>query len=263
MGMKINAIKKKPVYYYSKITPRGKILKIKLDNGLQFFFRAQTMDRTVLKEVFTKEAYYKEGFEIKESDTVIDIGGHIGVMAIYAASLAKKGRVIVLEPFLDNYELLQSNVKLNGINNIIAENKAIGKEDGSFRFYIRPGKLKKGEVAYNSGGHSFHLIKDSESFVDVPTLSFDSLVNQFKLDKIDFLKLDCEGAEFDILYNASEESIAKISKIAMECHPFENNTMEGMMNFLQQHGFECTAEKDRKYDLYMIYAMRQNEGAKN
>jgi FkbM family methyltransferase len=259
IGFKFNAIKKKPVYYYSKIAKRGKILKIKLDNGVQYYFRARTLDRAVLKEIWTNDSYYRKGFEIGETDTVIDIGGHIGVFSVYAAHYAKKGHVFAIEPFPDNYELLVSNIKLNGLKNTTPKNVAIGKEDGSSRLFVRPQKLKKGEVAYNSGGHSFHLIKDSDSHIDVPTMSFNSLVDQLDLKKIDFLKLDCEGAEFDIMYAASEASLAKVSKIIMECHPFENNTKDEMVAFLEKHGFTCTAVKGDKYELYMIYAIRLEE----
>ncbi len=253
-----NPLKRRPVYYYSKIAPYGKVLTIRINNHIKLLFRARTMDRKVLKEVWTRGSYTREGFEIKDTDTVIDIGGHIGAFTVYAADLAKKGRVISFEPFADNYELLNSNVKLNGINNVTAENIAIGKEDGSFRLYIRPEKLKKGEITYNSGGHSFHLIKDSDTYIDVPTLSFDSMVNNYKLYKIDFLKIDCEGAEFDILYNTSEESLAKVSKIAMECHPYENNTLDEMVDFLDRHNFECDVEEDKEANLYLIYATRES-----
>ena len=254
---KINELKKRPVYYYSKIAPFGKILTIKLNNGIKFLFRARTLDRFVIKEVWTRGSYSKKGFEIKPTDTIVDIGGHIGAFTVYAASQAKKGRVIAFEPFVENYKLLLSNVGLNGLDNVTAENKAIGKEDGSFRFYIRPKKLKKGEVAYNSGAHSFHLVKDSESYIDVPTMSFDSMIKSMNLDKIDFLKMDCEGSEFDIIFNASKESLAIVSKITMECHPFENNTKDKMVDFLHQNGFECEVEKENKYELYLIHAIRQ------
>lgn len=253
---KINALKKRPVYYYSKIAPYGKILTIKVKEGIKFNFRARTLDRTVLKDVWTKGAYDKPGFEINDSDTVVDIGGHIGTFTVYAASQAKNGKVYAFEPFTENYDLLTSNIKLNNLNNVTAENAAVGKEDGSFRFYLRPKKLAKGEIAYNSGGHSFHLIKDSDRYVDVPTMAFDTLVEKHKIKKIDFLKLDCEGAEFEIIYNASRESLQKISKITMECHPYDDYTMQGMVDFLEGHGFECSYKKDGKYDLYLIYAIR-------
>lgn len=250
------SLKIKPVYYYSKIAPLGKILTIKINDRIKFLFRARTMDRTVLKEVWTRGSYSKEGFEIQETDTVIDIGGHIGVFAVFAANLARKGHVYSFEPFKENYDLLRKNVALNEFQNVTMENLAIGKENGQFRFYIRPKKLKKGEVAYNSGGHSFHLIKDSDTYIDVQTKSFDTIVENYKFDKIDFLKIDCEGAEFDILFNASEETLKKVSKITMECHPFEDNTKDDMVEFLEKNGFKCIVEKDGKYDLYLIHATR-------
>ena len=67
-------------------------------------FRARTLDRTVLKDVWTKSAYNKEGFEIRQDDTILDIGGHIGAFTVFAATKSTKGKVYTFEPFKDNYE---------------------------------------------------------------------------------------------------------------------------------------------------------------
>jgi len=120
--------------------------------------------------MWTKDVYSKKGFEIKEQDTVRDIGGHSGAVSVFASKQATKGKVFTFEPFDDNYEMLMSNIKLNNVENIVAENAAVGKEDGSSTLYIRPKELEKGEIAYNSGGHSFHLIKHSDVSVEAKNL---------------------------------------------------------------------------------------------
>jgi FkbM family methyltransferase len=251
-----NRLKKQPVYFYSKFAKFGKRLKIKVAEDVHMLFRARTLDRAVLKDVWTKGVYSREGFEIEENDTVVDIGGHIGCFSVFAATKARNGKVYAFEPFFENFEMLLANRELNKRNNIVAENVAIGKEDGTFTFYIRPDELAKGEIAYNSGGHSFHLIKESGISVEIPTISFDSMIRQCGISKIDFLKMDCEGAEFDIIYNASKDSLSKVSKIAMECHPHDGHTKEAMVDFLERNGFTCLSNKDSKYDLYLVYAIR-------
>ena len=258
--IKFNRLKKQPIYFYSKIAPLGKVLKIKVSEGIHMLFRARTLDRAVLKDVWTKDAYSKAGFEIRESDTVIDIGGHIGAFTVFAAKKAAKGQIYTFEPFSENYEMLLSNVKLNHIKNAVIENAAIGKEDGISKLYIRPKELTKGEIAYNSGGHSFHLIKDSNISVEVKTYMLDSVIEKHKLRNVDFLKMDCEGAEYEIIFNTSKETLSRISKIVMECHPYENYTYDDMHDFLEDNGFECLSSKDRHYNLYLIYAIRRNQG---
>ena len=84
--MKLNPVKKKLVYHYSKFAPYNKVLTINLDNGLKFKFRGRTSDRTVIKEVWAREIYSKYGFDIKENDTVIDLGGHIGIFTVFCGT---------------------------------------------------------------------------------------------------------------------------------------------------------------------------------
>jgi FkbM family methyltransferase len=227
-------IQSKLAYHFSKIAPYGKKITIKLKNGLKFKVRARTMDKAVLKEVWVNNLYGRHNFEISENDTVIDIGGHIGFFSIYAACKAKMGKVITFEAFNENYKLLKENIDLNKISNITLENTAVGKENGTSRLFL--------SADNNTGGHSLHLKKESGNFIDIPVMAFDEVLKKYKLEKVDYLKLDCEGAEFDILLNASEESLKKIKKIVMECHDHGNNTSEKMVKFLEKKGFKVIAD---------------------
>ena len=240
--MRLNPIKKKVVYHYSKFAPYGKILKINLDNGIMYNFRARTTDKNVIKEVWAREIYSKHGFNIDESDVVFDLGGHIGVFTVLAGIKASKGKVFVFEPMLDNFEVLLSNVQLNSLTNVIAENIAVSNDNGSRVFYLSSAESSK-KAGYVTGGHSFYLNKDRKEKIEVETATLKSLMKKHNIDHIDYLKLDTEGAEFDILFSASEETLKKIDKIVMELHPFENNSKEKMITFLEDHGFKNTIDK--------------------
>lgn len=242
-------IKNKLIYHFSKIAPYGKQLTIKLNNGIKCNIRSKTMDKAVLKEVWITNLYGKHSFDIKEKDVVVDIGAHIGMFAIYAAHKAKNGKVISFEPFIKNYELLESNAKINNLKNLKTQNVAVGKKNGQQRLYLSPDN--------NTGGHSLYLkTENNDSFVDIPTISYNSMIENYKLDKIDYLKLDCEGAEYDILFNASKQAISKIEKIVMECHPHKDNTKEKMIEFLKDSGFELIIDNSAQTTELMIYAKR-------
>ncbi len=252
--MKLNPVKKKLVYHYSKFAPYGKILKIKLDNGVEYFFRARTTDRTAVKEVWAREIYTKHGFDIHESDVVFDLGGHIGTFAIMAGAKAKKGKVFAFEPMTDNYEVLLSNIALNSLENVRAENVAVSKEIGKRIFYLSTPEAGR-KVGYGTGGHSFFKSKERGTSIEVATSTLDALIKKYQVEKINYLKLDTEGAEFDILYNTSKENLQKIDKIAMELHPFEENTKEKMLKFLEGHGFKNIIDKYGESE-YMVYSTR-------
>lgn len=252
--MKLNPVKKKIVYHYSKFAPYGKILQIKLDNGIKYFFRSRTTDRTAVKEVWARNIYTRHGFDIHENDVVFDLGGHIGTFTVMAGAKAKKGKVFAFEPMTDNYKVLLSNIELNSLSNVIAENVAVSNEIGKRTFYLSTPEAGK-KVGYGTGGHSFFKSKERGESIEVATSTLDELIKKHGIERINYLKLDTEGAEFDILYNTSKENLQKIDKIAMELHPFDANTKDDMLKFLEGHGFNNIIDKYGESE-YMVYSKR-------
>ncbi len=251
---KLNPVKKKAIYHYSKFAPYGKLLKIKLDNGIKFFFRARTGDRTAIKEVWARNIYDKPNYEIKEKDIVFDLGGHIGTFSVYAASKAIKGKVFAFEAMKDNYDVLLFNIKLNSLTNVIAENVAVSKEKGRRTFYLSSPDAGK-KIGYGTGGHSFFPSKNRDEKIEVETNTLEALMKKYNVEYINYLKLDTEGAEFDILFSSSNSTLQKIEKIVMELHPFGENTKDKMLKFLQDRGFKNSVENYGETE-YMVYSKR-------
>jgi len=222
-------------YHLSKIAPMNSNISIKLKNGLKFIVRAKTMDRSVLKEVWIKEIYNQHGVRVEKGDTVIDIGGHVGMFSIYAAHLSETGKVYAFEPFIENFKRLENHKKINNKENLFVFNKGVSSTEGTQTLYLSPDD--------NTGGHSLHLKTKSENKIEIQTVNLISFCEREKIEKIDFLKLDCEGAEFEIV-KSSEPILKKISKIVMECHPFGNNTCDEMVAILERNGFIVIREKN-------------------
>jgi len=254
--MRINPVKKKLIYHYSKFAAYNRILKINLDNGIKYKFRARTDDRTVIKEVWAREIYTKHGFNICENDTVFDLGGHIGVFAVLAGDKAKNGKVMTFEPMSHNFEMLKMNIELNNLNNVFPHNLAIASENGNRTFHLSSHEANK-KVGYSTGGHSLYPSDDRDEKIQVKTATLESMIEKYNIDQIDYLKLDTEGAEFEILFNTPKEIIRKIRKIVMELHPFSGNTEDKMLNFLEDHGFENIIDKYGGNE-YMVYSNRVN-----
>ena len=252
--MKINPVKKKLVYHYSKFAPKGKLLKIRIQPDIHYTFRSRTADRTVIKEVWARKIYERHDFSIQENDTVVDLGAHIGVFSVLAAKRATHGTVYAFEPVKDNYEVLLSNIQLNGIKNVVAENKAISKEAGQSKLYLQSEKSTK-KVGYITGGHSLFPSNQRDKTIMVETDTLDAIVQKFGISSINYLKIDTEGSEFDILFSASKETLGKIEKIAMELHPFADNTADKMIDFLSGHGFKSILDRYGDSD-YMLYCKK-------
>jgi len=81
----------------------------------------------------------------------------------------------------------------------------------------------------------------------VDSISLQSLFEMFKLNRCDILKVDVEGAEYEVLYNSTPKIIRKINKIYMECHDLSNIRKDydkrGMKKFLRKNGFKIINEE--------------------
>lgn len=240
-------LKGKFKYHLSKLAPTNTNITIALKNGLKFIVRARTMDRSVLKEVWIKEIYNKHGICVEKGDTVVDIGGHIGVFSVYAAHLSETGKVIAFEPFIENFKRLEQHKKINDKKNLFVYNKGVSSTTGVQTLHLSPDD--------NTGGHSLHLKTQSDNTIDIETVNLISFCETEKIDKIDFLKLDCEGAEFEII-KSSEAILSKVAKIIMECHPFADNTVDDMIEILERNGFTIIRESNHIGGIEMLYCKR-------
>jgi FkbM family methyltransferase len=234
-------------YNLSKLLPKNTNVTIKLNNGLKFIVRARTMDRSVLKEVWLREIYNKHGIRVEKGDTVIDIGGHIGLFSVYAAHRSKTGNVYAFEPFIENFSRLEQHKQLNQCENLHVFNRGVDATTGKKTLYLSPDK--------NTGGHSLHLKKQSDRQVEIETINIIEFCDQQHITKINFLKLDCEGAEFEII-KSSESILSRVEKIVMECHPYGDHTCDEMVFILQKNGFKVIRESNHIGGIEMLYCVR-------
>ncbi|MFH1784997.1 MAG: FkbM family methyltransferase [Candidatus Micrarchaeota archaeon] len=218
-----------------------------LRDGTRFVVRAGTVDRYVLNEVVFRRGYFPGELSIGREDTIVEIGGHIGIFSVLAAKMASHGRVYTFEPNPDNFNLLATNLAINRIGNVIARQEAVSDRAGSLTLYIDPG---------NTGGHSIHRTEQTRSEITVRTTTLTDIVDQNRLRRIDFLKMDCEGAEYEILRRLPIDVLGMIRQIAMECHyQGDGRDSKWIAGLLRRNGFDVVIKTD-KYDekLSMIYA---------
>jgi FkbM family methyltransferase len=157
-----------------------------------------------------------------------------------ASKIAKK--VYSFEPEPENFNLLLTNVRLNSIKNIEAINKAVSKKTGTAKLRIG---VDESECSLDNEG------------IDVDTISLKDFFDTYKIKKIDFLKMDCEGSEYDILMNTPKEYLKRIGKISMEVHK-TNMFLEDMSDFLSKNGFSIkTMTHDKHFKTGMIHAVRE------
>jgi len=235
---------------YFGVFGKNKIKIHKLRNGGKYFFRTGTSDFGIINEIYVVREYHKLIKYIKDNSVVIDIGSQIGVFSVFAAKLGKNVRVYSYEPFKENYEMFQKNITINNLqDNIKSFQLGIAGKKGGRELLI---------AEDNTGGHSFYgegkrkiFFKKNNKKIKINTITLKDIFIENKIEECDFLKMDCEGAEYEIIYNTPLKYLKKIKTISMEFH--ENQDILKLKIFLEKKGFNV---KLNKLGEGMLYAWR-------
>jgi len=188
------------------------------------------MDVWSIKETFLDRFYEKFGFLIQPSWKIIDVGAGMGDYTLYAAMAQPSGHVFAFEPFPESFILMQENLQLNGITNVQAFDEAIGAETGELLLDLTGGEPLQFQ--------SHHKIVEVEKSLYVKSLSLLDALTKLGLESCDLLKMDCEGAEYSILFTTPLSVLERIQRIVMEYH--DNVTQYNhidLARFLYERGF--------------------------
>lgn len=167
-------------------------------------------------------AYKLDSLDLKAGDTVIDIGAHVGVPSIYLAKKYPGVRVIAFEPSPDNYAHLQRNIKANGVK-VEAINAAVTADGKHVGIPVNANG--------NTGGRSIYRHTAGDTAI-VDSYSLEDLYTMFGVTRPTLLKIDCEGAEYEIL-EGNEELLKGIKYIIGEFHVNNRFSVERMKALVQ------------------------------
>lgn len=198
---------------------------------LQFRVRG-AMDVWSIKETFLDRFYEAYGFTIQPDWKIIDIGAGIGEFTLYAALMQPNTQVFAFEPYPESFALMQENLRLNAVTNVQAFDQAIGATSGELLLDLTSGE----PLQFQSHHMNTVPVKNSLS---VNSSSLVDAITELKLDSCDLLKLDCEGAEYSILFEAPQFVLEHIRHIVMEYHDEPTQyTHTDMVRFLTERGFD-------------------------
>ncbi len=147
---------------------------------------------------------YTQYFAVPADSVVVDIGANVGVFSLFAARRARV--VYALEPASSNFECLVKNT--SKVPSIVPLKYACAASDGSATL-----DLSASPVAF-----SLKTSSSSATQETVEVISLGKLFERYKIERCDFLKLDCEGAEFEIIWESDPALLKRVSRIVMEYH---------------------------------------------
>ncbi len=227
--------------------PGTKVIRLR-QGGLQFVVRG-AMDVWSLKETFLDRFYERYGTLIEDAWTCIDIGGGIGEFTLFVADGYPRNKVYAFEPFYESFELLEENLKRNRITNAQVFQEAIGGESGVVCLDLTGGE----PLQFQS-----HPSKSSEQAITVPCLSLADALERLQIQHCDLMKLDCEGAEYDILFKTPDEVLKRVRRMVMEYHDgITSFTHRDLESFLRAKGFTVHTYPNFVHDnLGYLYAYR-------
>lgn len=219
-AMKGIAIKNgKPVYYY---------LGIEIDSP------RDSLEAYV--EVFCENVYDHLAVP-KSGDVVIDIGAYVGMYSIKASRfVGSRGLVVAVEPLPSNIRYLEHNTAL--LTNVKIAKVALSNYNGVGKLYTSP----------SSAAHSMTYVRKDSVEVTVTTL--DDLVDCLGIGKVDYIKMDAEGSDMNILLGAKKVLLNHSPVLSMACYHTDDSGKpyaDRIAGYLANFGYKCTIENEYIY----------------
>ena len=198
----------------------------------------------------TREQDILEHFNPKKNDTVVDIGAHLGRYALISSHLVgKEGKVITIEANPLVFEKLKKNLELNKITNTICLNYAVFSEKTKIKLFVRKEESTNTEyslrntVMIDRGKLMVKGSKDAERVLEVNADTLDNLLdlNDIKQESVNWVKIDVEGAELEVLKGATNVlSTSKDISLLIEIHNLgDGQTLyQPIMDLLNNYNFK-------------------------
>ena len=185
-------------------------------HGVSFKVRG-AMDIWSVKETFLDRFYERFGTPLGAGWTVVDIGGGIGDFTTFAARAHASNTVFAFEPTPSSFKLLQENLNRNHASNASGYPLAIWSEDSSIWMDTTTGEPGQ-FISYDQASLGGDGPENRNGMVCVDCISLSQAFKRLGIEHVDLLKMDCEGAEYAILFNTPTEILKKVHRIVMEYH---------------------------------------------
>jgi FkbM family methyltransferase len=184
-------------------------------------------------------------FRPREGDTVVDIGAHMGRYTITSSkSVGGSGRVIAVEAHPYNFGILQHNIRLNKLKNVNAVNWAVYSKRARLKLYLPDEYL--GYTMHHSLMTNYLTSKYSKEierrFIEVEADTLDNLLKTRGIDEVNWIKIDVEGAEYEVLRGA-REILSNNKRISILVEVHGKDTYHPTMELLRSNNFNIEFEK--------------------
>lgn len=197
--------------YFHKYNPE---IKVAFTDPLSFLH--------AIKEIFVEEIYLFK--TTNDVPLILDCGGYIGISALFFKLQYPHAKIIVFEPDSKNFKLAKENIESWKYKDIELYQKAVWTNNDYIEFYES-----------NSMASSVHPLGTKGNLVKIPAIRLKDFLEQ----KVDFLKIDIEGAEYEVMLDI-KNNLSNVEKMFVEYHGYYNemNKLNSILNILTEENFQ-------------------------
>ncbi|BAU66582.1 FkbM family methyltransferase [Stanieria sp. NIES-3757] len=203
-------LEKQPRYQKKKVQLLGRDFKIA--DSFSFFHS--------YREIFIDQIYKFNSSS--EAPVIVDCGANCGTSILYFKDIYPKANIIGVEADPNIFSILESNIRSANYEDVTLLNKAVSKEAGTIDFFSE-----------GADGGRIHPLEDSQAKFEVECIKLDQLLEE----PVDFLKIDIEGAETEVICDANK--LDNVSQLFIEYHSFKDTeqTLGQILDKLTAYGF--------------------------
>ena len=251
---------------------------VPLPDGRPFHVYSDAETRSIYREVFIDREYLQHGIVIRPGDCVFDVGANIGLFSLFAHGQATDLRLHAFEPAPPLFEILRRNAQ-EYFPDATLHDCGIAETSGAaaFTFYlgasqgstVRPFSIDQGAdmLEEAAGLQNLSLARDravafaTRKMTDcevyqVEMRALSDVIASERIDRIDLLKIDAEGSEWDALMGIRDEHWARISQIVIEVHNRQTGRGDDIEQLLQARGFDLHVEPKRSNPVVALLDIR-------
>jgi FkbM family methyltransferase len=161
--------------------------------------------------------------------------GHYTITS--SKQVGKTGKVVAIEADPDNFQLLKRNIALNKLTNVMPLNYAVFSERTRMKLYEQSASAK-----YNS--LMLARAARTKNYVEVEADTLDSILKLNEVNQVNWIKIDVEGAEFEVLKGSTKTLSSENMSLLIEIHNIEDpGHHHNIVDFLKYHNYEITFEQ--------------------
>ena len=221
----ISQIHNWPLYLFNYLLRRNRPAEYRLRNGFRLIDDRGTLAGTIAV-IFVRREYGR----MQDYRTIVDIGANMGGFAVYAAQTCPNSKIYCFEPEERNFVILMQNIAINSLEARVHASQCAVASSTGYR-----------AMGIGSSPTNSLVMKDTcEKRQTVRCTTLREIFEQQKLETVDLLKMNCEGAEYEILEGCTRADFERMPRIRLEYHNLGSMNQNGkyLAKYLKGQGYQ-------------------------